>query len=427
MKRLALLTPWPPQHTGIADYAYDLAAMLVGPGIELDVFTTETAPTPLSGVTLHSVGDDSDLEVLAGFDTVIYQLGNNTNFHLWMMPLLGRYPGVIHLHDLVMHHMAAWLTWVQGDAAGYLDLLEKWYGPQTRQLGLQTMENEDYLWESERVTEYPLSEEYLQEATAVIVHSNFALDHVRRTTVKVPSFAVPQLYQLQARGASTASVRHVSVLGGVDPQKRVDWVIEALGQALKVAPGGAPVHLHIVGGIDPRCEHLRDLAEEHRCDQFEISLHGRVSAGEFDRIFQHTDLCIALRYPTMGETSAIVMKALQYGIPTIVNELGWYRELPDTIVKKLPTENCQLELANLLAYLLQDARAFANWSGACAQFAREAFSTADYGSRYLELCSNPEGAELVTDVFTAALRDCGFEGSPEEDSLLDKILGESSF
>jgi glycosyltransferase involved in cell wall biosynthesis len=427
MKNLALLTPWPPQHSGIADYAYDLATILAEHDLRIVVYTTEESPLPLNGITIHTVDAQDGALALDGFDCIVYQLGNNTDFHLWMIPLLKKHPGVIHLHDLVMHHMAAWLTWLQGETDAYLQLLEKWHGPQGLLEGQRSIEQEDYLWNSDRVAEFPLCEEYLQDAHAIIVHSTYALRHVRKTCGHVPSFQLPQLYKMGPKASAPGAVRRISVLGGVDPQKRLDWVIGALA-ALSSGPARSiPLELHIAGGIDPRCEYLLERAQKLDAPNLKVEFHGRVNEDHFMDIFTSTDLCIALRYPTMGETSAIVMKALQLGIPTIVNDIGWYAELPAAIVKQLPVENCQQKLTQLVEYLLLEPDAFKDWSRRCLDYAQTEFSLDIYGERYIELCDNPEGVELITDIMAQVLADCDLKGSDDEDDLLQNILSESYF
>jgi glycosyltransferase involved in cell wall biosynthesis len=49
-----------------------------------------------------------------------------------------------------------------------------------------------------------------------------------------------------------------------------------------------------------------------------------------------TDIVLSLRYPTMGETSAIALRALAAGRPLVVFDHGWYSELPDAVAVKVP-------------------------------------------------------------------------------------------
>ena len=427
MKTLALLTPWPPQHSGIADYAYDLVKLLASPSLAIVVYTTEKNPRALPGIDIVSIDEQSGFDHLDEFDCLIYQLGNNTKFHLWMIPLLHRHPGIIHLHDLVMHHMAAWLTWLQGDAEAYLNLMNKWYGATGALEATRSLEQEDYIWNSDRVADFPLCEEYLQDARAIIVHSDYALGHVRSTAGHVPSFKLPQLYDLKPKARASQKIQRISVLGGVDPQKRLDWVIGALDGIQDSIAAAGPIELHVAGAIDSKCIQLQEEARRLNRPTLKIVFHGRVNEQRFAQLFEGTDLCVALRYPTMGETSAIVMKALQLGIPTIVNDIGWYAELPDAIVKKLPVSGCEQTLGKLLEYLVLEQGAYQEWSKRCLDYARTAFSLQEYGAHYLDICTNPEGEELVTDIFSWVFTECGLTGSDEEDGLLDKLLGESYF
>jgi glycosyltransferase involved in cell wall biosynthesis len=51
----------------------------------------------------------------------------------------------------------------------------------------------------------------------------------------------------------------------------------------------------------------------------------------------HTaDVVVNLRQPTVGETSAVALRAMAAGKPLIAFDHGWYSELPDEAVAKTP-------------------------------------------------------------------------------------------
>jgi glycosyltransferase involved in cell wall biosynthesis len=51
----------------------------------------------------------------------------------------------------------------------------------------------------------------------------------------------------------------------------------------------------------------------------------------------HTaDVVVNLRQPTVGETSAVALRAMAAGKPLIVFDHGWYSELPDGAAVKTP-------------------------------------------------------------------------------------------
>jgi glycosyltransferase involved in cell wall biosynthesis len=61
------------------------------------------------------------------------------------------------------------------------------------------------------------------------------------------------------------------------------------------------------------------------------------------------DVLVNLRYPTMGETSGSVIRALSLGKPLLVSDVGWFSELPDDAVLKIPVD--ELEVPMLAAAL----------------------------------------------------------------------------
>jgi glycosyltransferase involved in cell wall biosynthesis len=56
------------------------------------------------------------------------------------------------------------------------------------------------------------------------------------------------------------------------------------------------------------------------------------------------DVHVCLRRPTMGETSAVAIRALSAGKPLVVNDVGWFSELPDEVALKVPVEGDELVL-----------------------------------------------------------------------------------
>ena len=99
------------------------------------------------------------------------------------------------------------------------------------------------------------------------------------------------------------------------------------------------------------------------------------------------------------------------------------RSLP----RRRPQGIAARELALLLEYLLLEESAYEQWSSLCLEFAASEFSIDHYGFHYLEICDNPNGEELLTDIYSGVLRECGLSGSNEEDFLLREILDQAYF
>lgn len=333
IRKLALITPWPDQRTGIADYAYDLAHGLAHAGIELDVFTTCTKPSrTISGVKIQ------DLDKFPGnypYDQVVYQMGNCSSFHGEQLPVLFENPGVVHLHDPALHHLIAYFLY-RDDTQDYYRVLRAWYGSQIAER-VQTYNelNNQGFWDSPYVNEVPFFDPVLEHATGCIVHSRYAQQAVQK---RVPSLHTRQVRQAYLNMHPPAQYNNGEVLqlgafGMVQPHKHVDVIAEAV-KACNAE--GKRVHLHIAGALEGGSKDLPEYVESLGITN-DITFHGRLSEDQFLAWMNQVDICVSLRFPTMGETSAVVSRALQLGLPTIVNNVGWYAELPPC-VDKLPIE-----------------------------------------------------------------------------------------
>ncbi len=73
---------------------------------------------------------------------------------------------------------------------------------------------------------------------------------------------------------------------------------------------------------------------------------------EFVGYLAACDIVLNLRYPTVGENSGTLMRALGLGKAVIVSEVGSFRELPDAICLKAPVDASEedhlFEYLNLL-------------------------------------------------------------------------------
>src|SRR5437763_14644909 len=90
-------SPMPPERTGIAHYSAMLLPALRD-RVEVEIVATGNRQ-PATG-------------------NRIYHLGNNPH-HEWIYREALEVPGVIVLHDVVLHHLIVEMTLARGDAAAY--------------------------------------------------------------------------------------------------------------------------------------------------------------------------------------------------------------------------------------------------------------------------------------------------------------------
>ena len=154
--RVAYYSPMPPSRSGIADYSALLLPALRG---HADVAVAEPGVDP-----------DADI--------ALFHIGNDPHEHGWIFDALVRRPGVVVLHDFVLHHLVSGVTLARGDVEAYLRAMEREAGLVGRLLAQSVVDGKVApLWET-RPHDFPLAAEVLAHATAVVSHSRFVAERV---------------------------------------------------------------------------------------------------------------------------------------------------------------------------------------------------------------------------------------------------------
>ena len=316
--KVALYTPMPPARTGVAHYSAMLIPAL-GEQVELEVI-------------------DSDNRQPAT-DNRIYQLGNNPH-HEWIYKAGMQHPGVIVLHDIVLHHLIVEMTLARGDLQGYVAALEASHGEagaawaRGRAAGLHS-EMGNFL--------LPASIDVANRSSAVIVHNRYAADRLRSFGVRTPTHVVPHPYQHQELPPSTRDEvraqfgysdrdRIIGLFGYLTSAKRSDVVLEAFDRCRS----NPDLQLLVVGEPAPNIDIIPFGGER-------IQFTGYVPDEDFPSFFAAVDRLVNLRYPTAGEMSGTLIRAFDAGKPVAVSDYAQFAELPDDCVVKIPFGDSETE------------------------------------------------------------------------------------
>lgn len=353
--RIAMVGPLPPERSGIAEYSAGLVAMLRDAGLRVITVTR-------GDVEREGVGKIVD--ALLAVDVVVYQMGNHPAFHGWMLPLMAYVPGVVHLHDLVLHHMVAGVLSDEGRLLneGYSEVLGHWHSDMEVKSSVLALRCGAPIWTRDEVVRFPLHQVAVKFATEVVVHSNYSSKRIVEEFPWLPVTVVPQLYPVVAPHRVRERLDTIAVMGGGQANRRFDWIVDALVSLDSELD--RPLVLEVAGEVEPVVR--RQLEGLTALKNVRLIEHGRVDDDQFWSVFERADLMIALRQPTMGEASAVVSKALQAGLPTVVSDHGWYAELPGCVKKIEPTSGCPRALSELLRHLIMDEGAYVQWAEVCS-------------------------------------------------------------
>jgi glycosyltransferase involved in cell wall biosynthesis len=387
--KVAYVSPLPPERSGIADYS----ALLV---------------PPLSKRAAIELVEKGTRKLPRGVDVALYHVGNNPDAHGWIVDLMRRHrqrvPALVVLHEFVLHHLVAGVTLGRGQAEEYRIAMQREAGTIGRLLAHAVVDGlVPPLWEV-RAQDFPLASTVLELADLAVVHSRYVERLVRGTSYTGRVRVVPHPAWPNPPDAPDpelpADVLLIGCLGYLNPSKRIQHLVTAFAQLKSSRPNT----MLVLAGAASRGLDLDSMLARH-----ELKWGRDVIRLEFvpdERLWPllaRLDICVSLRSPTMGETSGVALRALSLGRPLVVSNVGWFSELPDEVVAKVPTGGDEVDaLTEVLARLADDRSARMTMAKAGH----------DYVHRAHDL-------ERVADLYLASLEEAAWGGRVDE-----TILGE---
>jgi glycosyltransferase involved in cell wall biosynthesis/SAM-dependent methyltransferase len=330
--RVAFFSPLPPTRSGIADYSQALLQPL-GRLVQLKVFSGK------GGEYLPQK-----------FDLALYQVGNNPH-HNFVYETALRHPGVVVMHESNLHHLMADITIRREDWDAYLREAE--YNG-----GAAALEHARRVKALETGPDYegvPMTRRLLESSKALIVHSDFMLQEMRRQGFAGPIARIPHgawispvdRFAYRDRLGVEEDTPLIGIFGHLKPYKRIAESLRAFRRLLRVEPRAKMI---LVGEKHPDFQ-LDSLIRT--LDLWgSVRVLGFTPIEDFAGYIAASDIVLNLRYPTVGETSGSLLRALGLGRAVVVSEIGAFAELPDDICLKVPVgageEDLIFEYLNLL-------------------------------------------------------------------------------
>ena len=304
--QVSVLTPLPPQQSGIAEYCAVLLPALAQHVCVTAVVDDRTLGlvAPMDGVPVIGLADYVGRR--DEWDLAVYHMGNHRDFHDWIYVELLTRPGLTVLHDLDLSaffgglaHSAPELPRPASAATGSLATV-------------------------------------VECSRAVIVHSQAQAELVSKrfpaaTVIACELAGVP----VDAAADSAAVLREcgwdselfvVGAFGGIVRHKRLDLAVRAFAA---LHQHERAIRLLIAGWVFDR-DFLAELRELVVTLGVGDVVHIVTDSDALAACVQAADVVIDLRADVTGATSATVMNALASGRPVIVPDLPVYAQF-DTI------------------------------------------------------------------------------------------------
>ncbi len=401
---LAYYSPMPPERTGVADYSALLLPAL-GERVEVTLVKRGRKRAP------------------RGTSSALYHVGNNPDAHAWIVDALRRQPGVVVLHDFVVHHLVAGMTIGRRDGHGYLDTMEREHGVVGRLLAHGVLDKRiPPLWES-RPSDFPLAWFVLEHATGVIVHSQTVFDLVRGAGYEGPIWLVPHpawpVPAVEPKRVASGPV--LGCFGVVNASKRIPELLRAFADIREEHPEAV---LLLVGPTSPGFDLDRRL-QRLGLDERGLVREGWVDEQRLWELLAGVDVSVNLRHPTMGETSGIAIRSLSLGKPLVVSDVGWFSELPDGAALKVPVDEHEVETLTAALELLvarEDVRE--QMGRAAAETARRRHDLDRVAELYVSALEEAAGGAKVGDAVLREVSEAAADvGISPEDAEAGEIAG----
>ncbi|MCK9467346.1 MAG: hypothetical protein M0P94_03385 [Candidatus Absconditabacterales bacterium] len=344
MKKPTLLyaSPFPPMKSGISEYSEELIFRLIkffDISILIEDYKLENKEIKKKFKILVYGKDKFDFN---DFDYKIYNIGNNPFFHGYIYECALKYPGLVILHDFVLYFLFIGINQNKDD---FYKKIYKYGGAEFYFYYKEMLKKNIDLLTFKKPELFPFNGEILLSENKIMVHSFYNLSKVQQISSKICVKKINAFTYDNSEKFSRKENSYLKEKFGISEEKKI------------ITSFGFVAHTklnHIV------CEILLENEEKFKdfvyvmvgegdyVDNYvnnkNILKTGYVDIKTMNQFISLSDIVINLRYPSMGETSAALIRVLSEGKACIVCDDAWFSELPDDVVIKVDINNIKNEL-----------------------------------------------------------------------------------
>jgi len=355
--KLLYASPFPPMKSGISDYS---EILVDGLNRYFDI-TLLIDNYRLSNKKLYM---DYEVKIFGknkinfnNYEYKIYNIGNNPHFHSYIYACAIKYPGLVIMHDFSIYYLVV----------GYYQNKENFFSKIYEISGSEGLyhikkvikRKEDLLNVKHLSSQLPLNKEILLKSNKIMVHSLYSFNKIKDIVTNLNkvkkinmvehldnSFNFISKKRLYKRFNIPLDKFILASFGFIDHTKLNHLVCKTVKELNKTYDN---IFVYVMVG------------EGHYVDSYlgdSIIKTGYVNIEEFNSFIFHCDLAFNLRYPSMGETSASLIRIMGAGKPCIVSDDAWFSELPNNVVYKIKNENAEEEILKLLEKFINNQKDF---------------------------------------------------------------------
>jgi glycosyltransferase involved in cell wall biosynthesis len=308
------------------------------------------------------------------FDIVVVNVGDNYPLHAGIFEMDAA-PTLGVFHDFYLHNLFNGWRQARNLAPEEAErILIRTYGQGLAHEARRAVGGEMSMAELAPV--FPMTEWVARRCAGALAHADF---YQPRLAAACPGPVDRARMPVPPRGGKPLprrSGRQLTVLtvGLMNPNKCADAVIGALA----ASPSLKDRTVYRLAGPIEEVERRRLEALAQRCSFGGLAVLGPVSDKALTAELEAADIICCLRKPVLEGSSGSAIEALLAGRPTIVADAGFYGELPDDLVAKVPAGVPRKALTQALERLAGDEPLRRKMGASAQAWARRTFSLKGY-------------------------------------------------
>jgi len=357
--RIAFFSPLPPAKSGIADYSAELIPLL-REEFEIDIYIDEGySPTSSFKEKAFPASEFSFRNIKDPYQLIIYQMGNS-GYHQYIYPFLFSHPGLTVLHDYNLHHSRLKYFVDRKNLTPYIEEIEYCYpgekGKLLARIVVTGMGGKPLYFR------FPYNKLVIDTSLAVAVHQRYLVSLINKEHPEVPVSLIRMgVAELEVSEEEIKKLKRkhnirddevvIASFGAATPEKRIPSVLKAVKRLLPQFPN---IRCLVVGKPSAELDVAKEAEKLGIKDR--VIITGFVPYDDFATYLAISDIGVNLRYPTVYETSATLLRIMMAGKPVLISELPHLADIPDECVMRISLINEERALVSALSKLIEDKR-----------------------------------------------------------------------
>jgi len=382
--RIAWFTPFNIE-SAIGRYS-KFAAEALSEFADVDIYVFQKDNLHKTKLNVIYFENEDVVKKLDNYDIVIYNIGDNYEYHAPIYDIAQIYRGIIINHDVCLHNFfRGYYYGHRNDVQTYQDNLKRLYG---EEMAMEIVKAGDVAnkWDKLDFFKYNMSELVVLKCMAIVVHSKYHFNQISKIyNGPIENISLPDMTEFNT-GSETGNVSekpnnkiNILTVGNVNYNKRIYSVIQAIGNnhVLK-----EKVNYYIVGSLvaGEYVATLQKIINDLNLNK-NVHLLGVVSHDELAGHYRDADIITNLRSPALEGGSASLVEQMMQGKGIIVSKTGLYADLPDDCVFKIGTDNEVEELTKTLLQILDKPSLIKTRGENAKKFAQTEYSRENYGRK----------------------------------------------